>query len=71
MVVLGRGLQAVQATVDAIGALWEVKDLGPVESILGIRVTRDRANRALYIDQSLYIQGLLEKYKLQGVWKTL
>jgi hypothetical protein len=36
--------------VDTIGALWEVKDLGPVESILRIRVTRDRANRALYID---------------------
>jgi hypothetical protein len=64
MVVLGRGLQAVQAIVDAIGALWEVKDLGPVEFILGIRVTRDRANRALYVDQSLYIQGFLEKYKL-------
>jgi hypothetical protein len=65
MVVLGHGLQVVQATVDAIGALWEVKDLGPVESILGIRVTRDKANRALYIDQSLYVQRLFEKYKLQ------
>jgi hypothetical protein len=64
IIVLGRGLQTVQATMDTIGALWEVKDLGPIESILRIRVTRDKANKALYIDQSLYIQGLLEKYKL-------
>jgi len=33
--------------------------------ILGIRVQRDRANRTLSLDQSLYIQGIIEKYRLK------
>ena len=31
---------------------------------LGIRVQRDRPNKTLSIDQSTYIQGLIEKYRL-------
>ena len=50
ILVLGKDLQVVQATIDAIGSLWEIKDLGDVQVILGIRVQRDRANRTLSLD---------------------
>jgi hypothetical protein len=66
IVVLGPDLQAVQATIDAIGRIWEIKDLGDIQVLLGIRVLRDRANKTLTIDQSTYIESLLEKYGLQG-----
>jgi hypothetical protein len=64
MVVMGHGLQAVQATINAIGKIWEIKDLGDTQVILGIRVQRNRAERTLSIDQSAYIQSLIEKYGL-------
>lgn len=64
MVVLGQDLQAVQATINAIGQIWEIKDLGEVQVILGIRVQRDRPNKTLSMDQSTYIQGLIEKCRL-------
>jgi hypothetical protein len=32
--------------------------------ILGLYIQRDRPNRTLYIDQSAYIQGVLEKFGL-------
>ena len=66
IVVLGKERQAVQATIDSIGRLWEIKDLGDISVILGLRITRDRAKRTLKIDQNLYIQSLIEKYRLQG-----
>jgi hypothetical protein len=65
IIVLGKDLRAVQRTIDAIGTLWEVKDLGNIEIILGLRVSRDRRHRTLYIDQSSYIKSVLEKFGLQ------
>ena len=66
MIVLGKDLTAVQRTIDAISRLWEIKDMGDVQAILGLYIQRDRPNRALYLDQSTYIQGVLEKFGLQG-----
>ena len=65
IVVLGQGLQAIQATIDAIGQIWEIKDLGDIQVILSIRVLRDRLKRTLTFDQSTYIQSLIKKYRLQ------
>ena len=65
IVVLRQGLQAVQVTIDTIGQIWEIKDLGDIQVILGIRVLRDRLKRTLTLDQSTYIQSLIEKYRLQ------
>lgn len=70
MLVLGKNRQAVQATVNAIGRLWEIKDLGDVKVILGLRVQRNRLKRTLKIDQTLYIQALLQRFKLQEATPT-
>ena len=67
IVVLGQGLQAVQTTIDTVGQIWEIKDLGDIQVILGIQVLRDRLKRTLTLDQSTYIQSLIEKYRLQEV----
>jgi hypothetical protein len=64
MVVLGRDLPAIQKVIQGIGSLWEIKDLGDVSLILGIRVRRDRSNRTLFINQSEYIQGIVERFRL-------
>lgn len=66
ILVLGRDVKAIQRTIDAIGQLWEIKDLGDVQVILGLYIQRDRPNRTLYLDQSAYIQGVIEKFGLQG-----
>jgi hypothetical protein len=46
---------------------WSMKDLGPIESILGIRVIRDREKRTLTIGQERYIDVVLSKFKLSDV----
>jgi hypothetical protein len=46
---------------------WSMKDLGPIESILGMRVTRDRSNRTLTLSQEKYVDNLLSKFGLSEV----
>jgi hypothetical protein len=40
-------------------------DLGDVSLILGLNVYRDRPNRSLRSVQSLYIQGTIERFRLE------
>ena len=64
ILILGRDPQAIQKVINRIASLWEIKDLGEVSLILGIRVHRDRSKRILYLDQSEYIAGLMERFRL-------
>ena len=41
---------------------FNTKALGEIGKILGARVTRDRKNRTIYIDQEQYLLGVLEKF---------
>jgi transposase InsO family protein len=41
---------------------FKIRDLGPTEFILGIKVERDRPNRTIYISQSAYIQSILDEH---------
>ena len=42
-----------------------MKDLGPTSSYLGIQITRDRNTHAIWIDQQVYIENALKRFKLQ------
>ena len=41
-----------------------MKDLGPASSYLGIRITRDRNTKAIWIDQQAYIENALKRFEL-------
>jgi hypothetical protein len=40
---------------DQIKQKYKIKDLGDADFILGMRITRDRKNKLLYLDQQVYI----------------
>ncbi|TAQ84462.1 hypothetical protein B7494_g7220 [Chlorociboria aeruginascens] len=67
MMILGQDLARVQGTVQSIAKLWKIKNLGDVDIILGLRIYRDRASRTLKINQEGYVQGMLERFKLQDL----
>jgi len=64
MVILDVDIQVVQATIDQLAKIWEIKDLGDINKILGIRVVKDRPNRKLYLDQKEYINNMVAKFGL-------
>ena len=41
-----------------------MKDIGACEWILGMKVTRDKTNTTLGLDQSLYTQKILEQFSM-------
>ena len=49
-----------------LARLYEMKDLGEAEYILGIQIERDRPHRRISICQTGYIQTLLEKFNMTG-----
>jgi hypothetical protein len=50
---------------------FKIKDLGDATSILGIRVTRDRAEGTLALDQAQLIKKSLEQFGLSNLKATL
>ena len=57
-----RDEREMQGDIQQLMSRFPIKDLGNAEYILGWRITRDRTNRKLMLDQQGNIQHLLEEY---------
>jgi hypothetical protein len=66
MLVIG-SRQQVPVIIKRIAERFQIKDLGDADSFLGIRIERDRANRALYLSSEAYIKQVLERF---GMWNA-
>ena len=44
-----------------LSARFNAKDLGEIRKILGVRITRNRQNRELFIDQEQYLRAVLDR----------
>ena len=49
---------------------FQMKDLGPVQSYLGMRITRNRQKRLLWLDQVSYIDNALKRFNLSNAKST-
>lgn len=45
---------------------FHMKDLGEATFCLGLRITRDRANGIIYLDQRRHIEDLLQKFNMEN-----
>lgn len=54
--------QQEQQIVDTLMGNFKMKDLGPVSSVLGVRITRDEKKNSITIDQEGYILKILQKF---------
>ena len=50
LLLLGEDLSKIQDIKRQLGKLYQMKDLGPASSYLGIRITRERNTRAIWIN---------------------
>lgn len=64
MLVLSNNSKRIEQVISSIRKLWDIKDMGEVEKILGLRIQRDRTHHALTICQTPYIEETLEKFDL-------
>jgi hypothetical protein len=54
--------QNVQWLYQTLSSRFNTKDLGEISKVLGIRVTRNRKTRELFLDQEQYLEGILTRF---------
>jgi hypothetical protein len=57
----------IEETKTILANEFELKELGPVQSFLGLQVTRDRENRTIYLSQEAYTDKILAKFDKQSI----
>ena len=70
LLLLGEDLSKIEDIKRQLGKLYQMKDLRPASSNLGIRITRERNTRAIWIDQQAYIENALKRFELQDANST-
>ena len=64
LLLLGEDLTKINDVKHQLGKLYQMKDLRPASSYLGIQITRDQNTRAIWIDQQAYIENALKSFEL-------
>jgi hypothetical protein len=55
--------EMIQRTKNFLGAKFGMKDMGDA-TVLGIKISRDRTSKLLYLDQEKYIENILRRFKM-------
>ena len=61
---LGWSMDALQSLKKGLISRYEMRDLGPLQWFLGIRVTRDHTLRKLWLSQDAYVNKIVSVYHL-------
>ncbi|KFY92869.1 hypothetical protein V500_04000 [Pseudogymnoascus sp. VKM F-4518 (FW-2643)] len=65
MLILSKDPSDIDRVVKGIKKRWKIKDLSEVNMILGIRVTQDRKNRRIFLDQEGYVDEIVKRFQLK------
>ena len=68
LLLLGEDLSKIEDIKRQLSKLYQMKDLRPASSYLGIQITRDWNTCAIWIDQQVYIENAL---KIDWLWSGL
>ena len=70
LLLLGEDLSKIKDIKCQLGKLYQIKDLGPTSSCLEIRITRDHSRQTIWVDQQVYIENALKRFKLHDANNT-
>ena len=65
LTIVCKSLEHVKWFKRVFGEKFKIKDLGEISKILGIRITRDRQQRTLTIDQGEYIRKVMKDFGME------
>jgi hypothetical protein len=64
LLLFSRTVREIQPLKEALSSAFEMKDLGEAKYVLGINITRNKAEKTLMIDQEHYVRDLLREHGL-------
>ena len=70
LLLLGEDLSKINDIKCQLGKLYQMNDLRPASSYLGIQITRDWNTWAIWIDQQAYIENTLKRFELLNANNT-
>ncbi len=70
LLILGPNISDIEALKLQFAERFQMKDLGSIEWYLGMHITRDRAERTLWINQSIYIKRAIELLNMSDCSST-
>lgn len=70
LLIIGKDINVIDSIKSEIKANFEIEDSGPVNFLLGMRITRDQSRRQFIIDQEAYIERLGTRYNISGSHNT-
>jgi Reverse transcriptase (RNA-dependent DNA polymerase) len=65
LVIAARLLSQIDGFKTNLAQYFKIKDLGETRRILGMRVVRDRPQKALYLDQEIYINKIMSELRME------
>ncbi|KAF6515608.1 hypothetical protein HZS61_004349 [Fusarium oxysporum f. sp. conglutinans] len=66
LLIMGNDKQVIQGYKARLGEIFTMTDLGPAKHFLGVRITRDRNARLIYLSQDAYFTRILKRFGLEN-----
>ena len=66
MLIVGKNKDELSSLKKNLGQNFDMKDLGDAKHILGMRITRDRSKRCIYLSQAEYISKVLMRFNMEN-----
>lgn len=64
MLVVGKDISKIDRLKKELSKSFDMKDLGAAQHILGMKISRDRSARKLWLSQERYIERVLERFNM-------
>ncbi|KAK8931081.1 hypothetical protein KSP39_PZI016518 [Platanthera zijinensis] len=70
MLIIGKKTPRITELKRQLSSKFEMKDLGPAKTILGMHIRRDRGTRFLWLSQERYIRKVLQRFSMDQAKKV-
>ena len=65
MLIVGNDSKLIGKLKERLFKSFDMKDLGPAKQMLGMRITRDRKAKKLWLSQEKYVERVLERFNMK------
>ena len=66
MLIVGKDKGMIAKLKRDLSKSFDMKDLGPAQQILGMKIVRERTSRKLWLSQEKYIERVLERFNMKN-----
>jgi hypothetical protein len=60
--IIAKSIPAITKLKELLASKFSIKELGPVQYFVRVRIIRDRANKMIYLCQDAYIRKILDRF---------